>query len=459
MSKRSSAGLIPVTEGSLVKNIILFAIPVSLTGLLQLIFSSVDNVVIGRYCGADALASMGTVIPLVILIVDMLMGLSTGAAVCSAQAIGSKQRRDVHEVVHTALLSALIGGAVLGVVGIIFAEPILRLIAVEDKLMEGASVYLRIYLIGLPFMLFFNFGSAILRSAGDTKRPLCFLFIGGGVNLVLNLIFVIAFNWGIPGVAVATAMSQLLSASLVALHLMRCDADYKFDPRALKIYKKKFIRIIAIGIPAGVQSMVFSLSNVIIQASVNSLGASVVAGTTAAGNLEGYANTAMSGFYQSAITFAAQNMGAKKIKRMNRSVTLSAVFAAIVGIMINGICMIFANEMLGIFIVDDVAAIEAGYIRIFVLAPFHFLCGIMQVYMSATQAMGATVPPVIISIIGSCGIRITWILTVFRIMHSTEVLFWCYPISWVLTLTAMLVQYFILKPRLLRANGLIQTDN
>ena len=453
MTAKLKNGKISITEGSLFKNIILFAIPVIFTGLLQLLFTSVDNLIVGRICGSDALASIGTALPVVSLIVEVLLGLSTGASVCSAQAIGSKNSRDVHEVVHTAILMSIVGGVVLGCGGFFLAEQILEWMSVERGLLGDASSYLRIYFLGLPFMLFYNYGAGILRSAGDTKRPLYYLFAGGALNIILDFIFVNL--WGISGAAIATVLSQVTSATLLALFFMRTNEDYKLSWKRLRIYTSKFKKILLIGIPAGLQGVVFCFSNVVVQSSINSLGPAVMAGHSAAGNFEAFAYNAMTGFNQAAVTFVSQNLGARKLDRMKKSVVLCATLVCITGLVLNGIVLLARYPLLELFIVDSPAAIAVGINRMLIICPFHCLCGVLQVYMAAIQSMGSTVAPVIISVAGSCGLRITWIFTVFKAIPTAEALFWCYPVSWASTLVAMFILYMIVRPIQFRRMGLI----
>ena len=455
MAKEKMMKAVPITEGNLLKNIILFAIPVVLTGVLQLLLTSADNFVVGQFCGSNAIAAIGTAMPVVSLIIEVMIGLSTGASVCTAQAMGSGNKKEVHDVVHTALLVAIIGGLVLGVSGSVMSKQILTWMSVEEPVLGEATTYLAIYFLGLPFMLFYNYAAGILRSTGDTKRPLVYLCISGVVNIALNLFFVLVCGWHIAGVAAATVMSQALCAVIISAHLMRTNEAIRLQWRKLRINVLKLKKILKIGIPAGLQGLVFCLSNVVVQSSINSLGPAVMAGHAAAGNFEAFVYNSMTGFYQSSVTFTAQHMGARKIKRMSRAVTLSALLAGGVGLALNLIILLFGRQLLGIFIVDSAAAIELGIRRMLIICPFHCFCGVLLVYMGAIQSMGATVAPVVISILGSCGIRITWLFTAFKAVHTPEMVFWCYPVSWVCTLIAMMTLYYIVRPIQLRKHGLL----
>ncbi len=459
MDKNKKSKTVSITEGNLLKNIIMFAVPVVLTGVLQLFLTSADNLVIGQFCGADSVAAIGTAGPLISLVIELMIGLSTGASVCTAQATGSKNKKEVHEVVHTAMVIALVGGIILGAVGFFGAKQALVWMSVDDpNVLDAASTYLRIYFLGLPFMLFYNYGAGILRSTGDTKRPLYYLCISGAVNIALNLFFVLACQWHIGGVATATVISQGVSAVLMAVRLMRDKGDIRLEWKKLRVYPAKLKKILLIGVPASLQGLVFCLSNVVVQSSINSLGPAVMAGHAAAGNFEAFVYNSMTGFYQSAVTFTAQHMGAKKVKRMEKAVTMSALLAAGVGFVLNMLILVFGRQLLGLFIVDSPAAIELGIRRMFIINPFHCFCGLFLVYMGAIQAMGATVAPVLVSVIGSCGIRITWLFTVFKAVQTPETVFWCYPVSWVLTFIAMFILYRVVKPRQLRRHGLIDSE-
>lgn len=456
MVKENRLKAVSITEGNLLKNIILFAVPVVLTGVLQLLLTSADNFVVGQFCGSNAIAAIGTAMPVVSLIIEVMIGLSTGASVCTAQAMGSGNKKEVHEVVHTALFISIMGGIALGLGGSLMAKQILIWMSVDINVLGDATTYLGIYFLGLPFMLFYNYAAGILRSTGDTKRPLVYLCIGGVVNIALNLFFVLVCKWHIAGVATATVMSQALCAIIISVHLMRTNEAIRLEWRKLRINVLKLKKILKIGIPAGLQGLVFCLSNVVVQSSINSLGPAVMAGHAAAGNFEAFVYNSMTGFYQSSVTFTAQHMGARKVKRMGRAVTISALLAGGVGLTLNILIMIFGRQLLGIFIVDSAAAIELGIRRMFIICPFHCFCGVLLVYMGAIQSMGATVAPVVISVIGSCGIRITWLFTAFKAVPTPEMVFWCYPVSWICTMIAMITLYYIVRPIQLRKNGLLE---
>ncbi len=449
-----------LTEGNLFKRIIAFAIPVMLTGMLQMFLTTVDNIVVGQFCGSDALAAIGCASPIVTLLLNVLIGLSTGTSVCTAQAIGSGNQRDAHETVHTAILTSLISGVIFGALGFAIAHPALILTECPDELMDGAATYLMIYFIGMPFSMFYNFGSAILRAVGDTRRPLYYMISSGVVNLILNLIFVIVFRWGIAGVAIATVISQLISAALICIYLVKSREVFKLELRKLKIYSQKLVRILRIGIPAGLQGSVFSVSNVVIQSSINSLGAAVVTGCSAAGNYEGFIATAMNSLAQTSVTFVAQHMGARKIKRMNRSVAICAALVVAVSVTLNGLALIFREPLLRVFIVDNPEAIREGILRMWVISLFHPFCGLLDVFMGSVQGLGASVSPTVVSLAGTCGLRLLWVSTVFRnaVENRALALYAVYPVSWIITLCAMIILFFVMRNSMLKKNGIISCD-
>ena len=442
----------PLTEGNLFVRVITFAIPVMLTNMLQMFLTTIDNVVIGQFCGSDAVGALGCAIPIVSLLVNILIGISTGAAVCIAQAIGSRNHRDVHETVHTAMTAALIFGAIFGILGFAVSRLALVWTNCPPEMMDGALMYLRIYFLGMPFAMFYNFGSAVLRAVGDSKRPLYYMLASGGANVCFNLFFVIVCHMNIAGVALGTILSQFIAAILVGRYLTGVNEVFKLEIRKMRIYGDKLKRILRVGIPAALQSSVYCVSNIIIQRSVNSLGPAVVTGTSAQGNYEAFVSVAMTSIAQTAITFVAQHMGAKKYKRMLRSVAVCVATVSVISLTLNGLIWVFRDPLLRIFIVDNEEAMKEAMLRMSIICPFHIFCGILDVFSGSVQGLGASVSSTVVSVAGTCGLRIIWILTVFK--NATEnlslTLFAVYPVSWIVTLIAMMILFFVVRHRIMK---------
>ncbi len=395
-----------MTKGSLFKNIFIFTIPIIITNLLQLLFNAADIIVVGQYCGSNAVAAVGSNGALVNLLVNIMVGLSVGTGIITAQSIGAKDYKTVEKTVHTAIPTALIVGGILSVVGFFLSGEILKLMDSPEEVLPLATTYLKIYFLGVISSSVYNFGAAILRSAGDTKSPLVFLSIAGILNVVLNLIFVIGFNMGVSGVAIATTVSQTLSAILIVIALIKRNDSCHLNIKKMKIYKKELLRILKIGIPSSIQSSMFSISNVIIQSSVNSFGAAAVSGNAAAGNLEGFVYTAMNAFHLTTLNFTGQNIGAGNFKRAKRVLKQNLVYAGLTGIILGVLAYVFATPLLSLYITDSSEAIKVGIIKLTYVGLPYFLCGIMEVVAGALKGMGATMYSMLISVIGACAFRI-----------------------------------------------------
>lgn len=429
-------------SGSLFKKILIFTIPIMLSGILQLLFNAADIVVIGRWVGPDSMAAVGSTSPLINLIVNLFVGLAVGANVVVAKYYGASRSKDVEEAVHTSVLTALICGVALIVVGIFLAEPMLKLMGSPKGVINQSVLYLRIYFVGMPAMMIYNFGSAILRAVGDTRRPLNFLIVAGIINVCLNLLFVIVFRIGIAGVGIATVVSQYISAGLI-LRCLVCDKGVcRLSLSRLRIVSSKFIEIIKIGIPAGMQGVIFAASNVLIQSSINSFGNVVMAGNTAAGNLEGFIYTSMNSYNQSAISFTSQNIGGRKYNRILKILLICISIVTVVGIAL-GFGAYFAGGYLLRIYSSNPEVIHYGLVRMKVICLTYFLCGIMDVFAGSVRGMGYSFSPMIISLVGACVFRIIWIFTIFRISRSLTTLYISYPISWLLTILAYIVCYAI----------------
>lgn len=443
MRKRGKSSYeIDMVNGPLLGKIIKFAIPLMLSGILQLFFNAADIVVVGRFAGSTAMAAVGSTGSLINLIVNVFMGLSVGTNVLVARYYGARDNKNLEETVHTSVFASIVCGCILIFVGIFLAKPMLTLMGSPEDVIDQATLYVRIYFGGMPAMMLYNFGAAILRSVGDTKRPLYFLTISGVLNVGLNLILVIVFDMGVAGVAIATVVSQCLAAVLVLLCLVKSDAPYRVELKKLHIYKSKLLEMIRIGLPAGMQGTVFSISNVLIQSSINSFGSVVMAGSTAAGNIEGFVYTAMNSFYQTSLSFTGQNMGAKKYDRVSKIMRLCVMCVTVVGIVLGGLCTLCGETLLSIY-TSDPEVIAYGMERMLLVCLPYFLCGIMDTLVGSMRGMGYSILPMIVSLAGACGLRVVWILTIFAANPTLPTLFVSYPISWTVTALTHFVCYLV----------------
>lgn len=432
-----------LTSGPLTIKIIKFIIPLMLTGILQLLYNAADSIVVGHYDGSSALAAVSSVGALINLLVNAFMGLSVGAAVVVAQDYGAKDYEGVSKTVHTSYLISIIGGIVVGAIGLIFSRQFLIWMGSPEDVLPLSTEYLMIYFIGTPANMAYNFGASILRSIGDTKRPLYFLTISGLVNVVLNLVLVIVFHMGVAGVAYATIISQILSAVMVIVYMMKSKDCVRFVPKNMRIYGDKLKKMLYIGLPAGFQGTVFSLSNVVIQSAVNSFGSLVMAGNGAASSLEGFTYTAMNSVYQASLTFVGQNVGAKKYDRINKVQGVCLVLVTIIGLVFGVTTYCLGEPLLSIYLPNDPEAIPYGIIRMSYIALPYFLCGMMEVMVGGQRGMGMSFIPMINALLGSCVLRIVWISTVFAADPTLFTLYISYPISWAVTTLAHTVFYFI----------------
>lgn len=432
-----------LTSGPLTIKIIKFIIPLMLTGILQLLYNAADSIVVGHYDGSSALAAVSSVGALINLLVNAFMGLSVGAAVVVAQDYGAKDYEGVSKTVHTSYLISIIGGIVVGAIGLIFSRQFLIWMESPEDVLPLSTEYLMIYFIGTPANMAYNFGASILRSVGDTKRPLYFLTISGLVNVVLNLVLVIVFHMGVAGVAYATIISQILSAVMVIVYMMKSKDCVRFVPKKMRIHGDKLKKMLYIGLPAGFQGTVFSLSNVVIQSAVNSFGSLVMAGNGAASSLEGFTYTAMNSVYQASLTFVGQNVGAKKYDRINKVQGVCLVLVTIIGLVFGVTTYCLGEPLLSIYLPNDPEAIPYGIIRMSYIALPYFLCGMMEVMVGGQRGMGMSFIPMINALLGSCVLRIVWISTVFAADPTLFTLYISYPISWIVTTLAHAVFYFI----------------
>lgn len=446
-------------EGKLFGKIIAYTVPIILTGVLQLLFNAADLVVVGRFSENKELsvAAVGATGALINLMVNLFIGLSVGAGVCVAHALGAGREDDAHKVVHTAIPTAAVCGVILTAVGVPFSETFLRLMDTPENVMHLSALYVKIYFSGIISNMIYNYGAAILRAAGDTKKPLYYLTLAGVINVALNVLFVAVFSMDVAGVALATIISQTVSAALVILSLMRRNDCCRLELRKLRIYKSQLKRIIVIGFPAGLQGSLFSISNVIIQSSVNSFGEVVLSGNSAAQSIEGFVWTTMNSFSQTSLNFTGQNYGAKKYRRIGRIVICCLVSVAAAGLVFGNLAFLFGRRLLSIYITDSPKAIEYGLIRIMYICSPYFLCGIMDVITGAIRGMGSSLTPMIITVLGVCGMRVLWIYTVFQIpkYHTLESLYVSYPISWAASFLVQLGAFLVLYRKTLQKESAV----
>lgn len=430
-------------EGPIFSSVITYTVPIILTSILQLLFNAADLVVVGRFRGSLSVAAVSATSSLIMLITNLFIGLSIGAGVTIAHSLGSRENQAAHRTVHTALPTALVSGIVLTIVGVIFSEKFLILMGTPASVLPLSAIYMKIYFGGIVFTMVYNFCSAILRAAGDTKSPLIFLLIAGFVNIIFNVIFVTVFHMNVEGVALATVISQCISAVLVMIALMRRTDACKLDLQKLRFYKPQLLKIIRIGLPAGIQSSLFSISNVLIQSSINSFGDVLMSGNGAAASIEGFVYVTFNSFQQTAQNFIGQNAGAHKYDRVKK-IYWTCLFSAVAVTMVIGSAAYFAGpQLLSIYITDSQEAIAYGMTRLSYIALPYFLCALMDVTTGALRGMGASLSPMLISVLGVCGIRVLWIYTIFQIpsYHSAESLYLSYSISWIITFLCQYIAF------------------
>ena len=451
-----------MTEGALLPKVLMFSLPLIASGILQLLFNAADMVVVGRWAGKECLAAVGSTGSLINLMVNVFIGLSVGGSVAVARAFGANDPAAVHKSVHTAMTLAIIAGVVVGLFGFIFCRPLLKLM--DNPVLDLATTYMKIYFLGMPFNMIYNFGASILRAVGDTKRPLIYLTIAGVVNVVLNLILVIGFHMNVAGVAIATVASQAVSAVLVVICLMRSTGVVHLDLKELRIHKRQLIDIARVGLPAGFQGSLFSISNVLIQSSINGFGEVVVAANSAAGNLEGFVYTAMNAIHQAAMTFSSQNLGAGKIRRVRRSLWVCIAAVAVIGAVMSNGMYLLGRPLLSLYLDDPtaldpltgVSVLDYGMLRMGWMLPLYCLCGLMEVVVGTLRGVGYSIMPMIVSLTGACVFRVVWIMTVFAANPTLDVLYVSYPISWTLTFGTHLLCYFLIaRPKLRRLEARI----
>lgn len=437
---------IDMCNGPLFSGIIRHTVPIILTSILQLLFNAADLVVVGRFCGSISVAAVGATGSLSNLIVNLFIGLSVGCGVSVAQAIGARDDEATHRTIHTAIPAAIISGIVLTVIGVSLSETFLGWMGTPENVLELSSVYMKIYFCGMTFNMVYNFGASILRAAGDTKGPLIYLSSAGVINIVLNVIFVTQFNMNVAGVALATTISQGISAALVISALMKRTDACKFSFKKMHFYSHQLKRMLSIGIPAGIQGSLFSISNVIIQSSINSFGDVLMSGNAAAVNIEGFVYVLMNAFHQSALNFTGQNVGAMNYKRVKKILFICLGCVSVAGLVSGGLVYIFGKQLLSIYITDSPEAIAYGMTRLSLICLPYFLCGLMDTTTGAIRGMGVSLSPMIITILGVCVFRIGWVFTVFQLpqFHTPSCLYFSYTVSWSVTFLIELLAFFMI---------------
>ena len=447
--KRSKNFTMNLCEGSILNKLLLFSLPLIASSVLQLFFNAADVVVVGKFAGDNSLAAVGSNGSIINLLTNVFMGLSVGANVLVARYFAAKQEQELRKTVHTAITVSLICGVVLAIIGVLSAKQLLIWMQSPSEVIDLAALYMRIYFMGMPATMLYNFGAAILRGVGDTKRPLYYLSFAGVVNVVLNLIFVIVFKMDVAGVALATVISQCISAVLVLRCLSKEESAIRLERQYLGVDKGILLRILQIGLPAGVQGSLFSLSNVVIQSSINSFGATIVAGNSAACNIEGFVYVAMNAFSQAIVAFVSQNIGAGKYERIHKIVITTQLCVLVVGIVLGNAVYLLGEPLMGLYS-DSPVVIAAGVKRLAYICTLYALCGMMDSMVGALRGLGYSIMPMIVSLLGACAFRMAWIFIFFQIekFHTIETVYVAYPISWALTRSVHVICYLIVSRKL-----------
>lgn len=440
---------IDMCNGAILPKMLQFALPLMFSGILQLMFNAADVMVVGRFAGDSSLAAVGSTGQLVNLLVKFFMGLSIGGNVLASRYCGAKKDEDLRKTVHTSIALSLISGVILTVAGVFLTKPLLRMINVPEEIFDLAAVYLRIYFLGMTATMAYNFGSAILRAVGDTRRPMYYLTLAGVVNVVLNLLFVIVLDMDVAGVALATVISQCISAALVIKCLVKTEGAMKLELKAMKVDPEIFRMILGIGLPASIQGILFSIANLSIQSAVNSFGTEAVAGNSAAASIEGFILTAMNAFYQTVLSFTGQNLGAGKRERVSKVLYIGMGCTAVMGLVLGFGSVLFGEELLGLY-TTGTSVITMGMYRLSIMGRTYFIGGLQETVVGALRGMGYGVLPTVVSLVGICGLRLLYLGTLFQMeeFHNLRALYFTYPISWAVTLIVLLIMYFIVRRKM-----------
>lgn len=435
---------IDMINGTIMPKLITFAIPLMLSGILQLLFNAVDIIVVGRFSGSQSLAAVGSTSSLINMLTNLFIGISLGANVLAARFYAAGKHKEMSETVHTSILTALISGVLMIFVGIFFSRPALELMDTPSDVIELATLYMRIYFVGMPFFMLYNYGAAILRAVGDTKRPLIFLVVSGVTNACLNLLLVIVFKMDVAGVAIATVISQMISCVLVLTCLYKTDAVYQFRFKKLRIKWEYLGQIFRIGIPAGIQSTLISFSNVLLQSSVNSFGSIAMAGYTAANNVLSFLYMGANSITQACMSFTSQNYGARKPKRMDKVLIDGLILQVVICLTLGVLAYVFGNQVSNIY-TDDPNVIKCSVEILALTTVPYFLCGFMDTFPGVLRGMGRSTVPMILCLLGTVGVRILWIYCFFPHNRTLGYLFVSYPVSWIATIVMQLIYYIFIR--------------
>ena len=443
---------IDMCNGTIMDKLISFSLPLMLSGILQLMFNAVDIIVVGRFSGSSALAAVGSTTALINVFTNLFIGISLGANVLAARFYAAGREKEMSETVHTAITLALISGIVMAFVGLFFSRLALEWMDTPSDVINQSALYMKIYFIGMPFFMLYNYGAAILRAVGDTKRPLFFLMISGAINALLNLLLVIVFHLGVAGVAIATVISQMISCFLVLRCLCRSESSYRLQFSKLMIRGIYFKQILQVGLPAGIQSMVINFSNVLLQSSVNSFGSIAMAGYTAANNIFGFLYVSVNSITQACMSFTSQNYGVGRHKRMDRVLLDCLILSVVVSGVLGGSAYLFGPQLLTIY-TKDPQVIACGVEILLYTTVTYFLCGIMDLFPGALRGMGHSAVPMILSVIGTVGMRVFWIYLIFPAHRSLSILFISYPASWIFTIVMQVICFFLVRKKVHRDHG------
>ena len=439
-------------NGTIMDKLISFSLPLMLSGILQLMFNAVDIIVVGRFSGSSALAAVGSTTALINVFTNLFIGISLGANVLAARFYAAGREKEMSETVHTAITLALISGIVMAFVGLFFSRLALEWMDTPSDVIDQSALYMKIYFIGMPFFMLYNYGAAILRAVGDTKRPLFFLMISGAINALLNLLLVIVFHLGVAGVAIATVISQMISCFLVLRCLCRSESSYRLQFSKLMIRGIYFKQILQVGLPAGIQSTVINFSNVLLQSSVNSFGSIAMAGYTAANNIFGFLYVSVNSITQACMSFTSQNYGVGRHKRMDRVLLDCLILSVVVSGVLGGSAYLFGPQLLTIY-TKDPQVIACGVEILLYTTVTYFLCGIMDLFPGALRGMGHSAVPMILSVIGTVGMRVFWIYLIFPAHRSLSILFISYPASWIFTIVMQVICFFLVRKKVHRDHG------
>ena len=442
-------------SGTIMDKLVSFALPLMLSGILQLMFNAVDIIVVGRFSGSGALAAVGSTTALINVFTNLFIGISLGANVLAARYYAAGKAREMSETVHTAIAMALVSGIVMAVVGVVFARGALELMGTPEDVIGKSALYMRIYFCGMPFFMLYNYGAAILRAVGDTKRPLFFLVISGVVNAALTVFLGVAFQLDVAGVGIATVISQAISCVLVLSCLYRTDSSYQLRVFRLRIQWCYLKRIFEVGVPAGIQSTVINLSNVLLQSSVNSFGSIAMAGYTAANNIFGFLYVSVNSFTQACMSFTSQNYGVKKFKRMDRVLIDCIILSVAVTLVLGGSVYLLGPKILRIYSTQE-DVIACGMEVLTYTTFSYFLCGLMDLFPGALRGMGYSAVPMVLSIIGTVGVRILWIYGLFPAHQTLAFLFVSYPVSWIATIVMQVICFWFVRRRVYRMEAEIK---